>query len=127
MTNPGSTKPIDASVPAAEAMVWTMLFSKIDECRNPRSSAIEMTAAGIEVAKVSPILSPRYRLAAVNSSVSTLPSTIPRSVSSDDEGARSVMVVMGAPGYERAAWRSRLLRARPSRSRTAEEIVHYVR
>ena len=50
---------IAASVPAAEAMVWTILFSRIEELRNQRSTAIEMTAAGIEVAKVRPTLSPR--------------------------------------------------------------------
>ncbi len=45
--------------PAAEATVWTMLFSQIVESRNARSSAIEITAAGIEVAKVIPTFSPR--------------------------------------------------------------------
>ncbi len=47
------------SVPAAEAIVWTMLFSWIVELRNAFSTAIEMTAAGIEVANVMPILRPR--------------------------------------------------------------------
>ena len=48
ITSPGSTKMIAASVPAAEATVWTMLFSRIVESRNARSTAIEITAAGIE-------------------------------------------------------------------------------
>ena len=73
---------IAASVPAAEATVWTMLFSRIEAPRKARSTAIEITAAGIEVANVSPILSPRYTLAAVNSSVMTPPSRMPRRVSS---------------------------------------------
>ena len=47
------------SVPAAEATVWTMLFSRIDESRTMLRSAIEMTAAGIEEANVSPTLRPR--------------------------------------------------------------------
>ena len=47
------------SVPAAEAIVWTMLFSWIVAPLKKRSTAIEITAAGIEVAKVIPILSPR--------------------------------------------------------------------
>ena len=47
------------SVPAAEAMVWTILFSWMVESRKAFSTAIEMTAAGIEVAKVMPILRPR--------------------------------------------------------------------
>ena len=47
------------SVPAAEAMVWTMLFSWIVVPENALSTAIEITAAGIEVANVIPILSPR--------------------------------------------------------------------
>jgi len=59
MMRPGSTKIVAASVPAAEAMVWTMLFSWIVAVRKARSRAIEMTAAGIEVAKVRPILRPR--------------------------------------------------------------------
>jgi hypothetical protein len=59
ITRPGSTKMIAASVPAADAIVWTMLFSRIVESLNSRSTAIEITAAGIDVAKVSPILSPR--------------------------------------------------------------------
>ena len=46
------------SVPAAEAIVWTMLFSWIVESLEGLSTAIEMTAAGIEVAKVRPILRP---------------------------------------------------------------------
>ena len=59
MTRPGRTKMIALSVPAAEAMVCTMLFSWIVAPWKKRSTAIEMTAAGIDVAKVSPILRPR--------------------------------------------------------------------
>ena len=47
------------SVPAADAIVWTILFSWIVASRNALSTAMEMTAAGIDVAKVSPILRPR--------------------------------------------------------------------
>ena len=47
------------SVPAADAIVWTILFSWMVESRNALSTAIEITAAGIEVAKVIPILRPR--------------------------------------------------------------------
>ena len=50
---------IAASVPAALATVWTMLFSRMLDDLNSRSTAIEITAAGIEVAKVSPTFSPR--------------------------------------------------------------------
>jgi hypothetical protein len=49
---------IDESVPAADATVWTMLFSQIVEVRNARKTAIDMTAAGIEDANVNPTLSP---------------------------------------------------------------------
>src|SRR3546814_16451228 len=45
-------------------------------------TAIDTTAAGIEVAKVRPTLSPRYTFAAVNSMVMRPPSRIARSVSS---------------------------------------------
>ena len=59
MMRPGSTKMIAASVPAAEAIVWTILFSRMLEFPTRRRSAIEMTAAGIEVAKVRPTFNPR--------------------------------------------------------------------
>ncbi len=59
MISPGSTKMIAASVPAALAIVWTMLFSRIVAPLKKRRIAIEITAAGIDVAKVSPTLSPR--------------------------------------------------------------------
>jgi hypothetical protein len=50
---------IEDSVPAAEATVCTMLFSWIVAPLSARSTAIEITAAGIEVANVSPALSPK--------------------------------------------------------------------
>ncbi len=59
ITSPGSTKMIADSVPAADATVCTMLFSRIDESRTALSTAIEITAAGIDDANVSPTLSPR--------------------------------------------------------------------
>jgi hypothetical protein len=59
ITSPGSTKMIADSVPAADATVWTMLFSRIEESRTLARIAIEMTAAGIDDAKVRPTLSPR--------------------------------------------------------------------
>ena len=59
ITRPGNTKMIDDSVPAAEATVWTMLFSRIVAPRKALSTAIEITAAGIDDAKVSPTFSPR--------------------------------------------------------------------
>ena len=50
---------IAESVPAADATVCTMLFSRIDESLNAARTAIEMTAAGIDEAKVSPTRRPR--------------------------------------------------------------------
>ncbi len=47
------------SVPAADATVCTMLFSRIVAPLKAESTAIEITAAGIEVAKVSPTFNPR--------------------------------------------------------------------
>ena len=82
ITSPGSTKMIADSVPAAEATVCTMLFSCTVEFLNPRSMAIEITAAGIEVAKVRPAFRPKNTLAAVNTSVITMPMIRPRTVSS---------------------------------------------
>ena len=40
---------MEESVPAAEATVWTMLFSWTVAFLKPRKIAIEMTAAGMEV------------------------------------------------------------------------------
>ncbi len=59
MTRPGSTKMIADRVPAALATVWTMLFSKMLEDLNSRKTAIEITAAGIDVENVRPTFSPR--------------------------------------------------------------------
>ena len=59
MTRPGSTKMIDDKVPAADATVCTMLFSRIVAPRKALSTAMEMTAAGIDDAKVSPTFRPR--------------------------------------------------------------------
>src|SRR3954469_24784514 len=62
ITSPGRTKMIADSVPAADATVWTILFSRIDESFTALSTAIEITAAGIDDANVSPTLRPRYTL-----------------------------------------------------------------
>ena len=59
ITSPGSTKIIAESVPAAEATVCTMLFSRMVESFTALRIAIEITAAGIEDAKVRPTLRPR--------------------------------------------------------------------
>ncbi len=59
MTSPGSTKMMADSAPAAEATVCTILFSRILEPENRLSTAMEMTAAGIDVAMVNPTLRPR--------------------------------------------------------------------
>ncbi len=59
ITRPGSTKMIAESVPAAEATVWTMLCSRIVASFTAFSTAIEITAAGIDDAMVRPTLRPR--------------------------------------------------------------------
>jgi hypothetical protein len=59
MSSAGSTKITDDSVPAADAWVCTRLFSRMLESRRRYSSAIEITAAGMAEAKVSPTLRPR--------------------------------------------------------------------
>ena len=82
MIKPGRTKMIDESVPAADATVCTMLFSWTVASRNPRRIAIEMTAAGIDVEKVRPALSPKYTLDAVKTNVMMIPMIRPRIVSS---------------------------------------------
>src|SRR5712691_5528280 len=82
ITSPGSTKMIAESVPAADATVWTMLFSRMDESLKTLRTAIEITAAGMDDATVRPTLSPRYTLAAVNAIVMRAPRNRPRKVSS---------------------------------------------
>src|SRR6202022_2195309 len=78
ITSPGKTKMIAESVPAAEATVWTMLFSRIVESFTALRIAIEITAAGIDEAKVRPTLRPRYTLAAVKTVVMRAPRISPR-------------------------------------------------
>ncbi len=73
---------IEPRVPAADATVWTMLFWRMPERPSAFSTAIEMTAAGIDVAKVRPTRRPRKTLAAVKISVSREPSTSAPIVSS---------------------------------------------
>src|SRR6202040_688931 len=82
MTRPGSTKMMADNVPAADATVCTMLFSWMVVPLKPRSTAIEITAAGIDVAKVNPAFRPKYTFAAVKTSVIKTPSTSERSDSS---------------------------------------------
>src|SRR5215469_3122273 len=62
ITRPGNTKIIDAIAPAADATVWTMLFSRIFEPGKTLSTAMDMTAAGMDEAMVRPTFSPRYTL-----------------------------------------------------------------
>ncbi len=59
MMRPGKTKIIEERVPAADATVWTMLFSWMVASLKARRIAIEMTAAGIEVERVKPALRPK--------------------------------------------------------------------
>src|SRR6476660_7923863 len=96
MTRPGSTKMMAESVPAADATVWTMLFSRIDESRTRLRSANEVTAAGIDEANVIPTFSPRYTFAAVNTVVMAAPRSRLRNVSSRGTGGivRQVVAVV---------------------------------
>src|SRR3954469_9897179 len=59
-----------------------MLFSRIEESLTALRIAIEITAAGIDEANVSPTLRPRYTFAAVKTVVMSAPRIRPRSVSS---------------------------------------------
>ena len=59
MIRPGSTKITELIAPADEATVCTMLFSCRVTPLTRASRAMEITAAGIEVAKVRPTLRPR--------------------------------------------------------------------
>jgi len=46
------------SVPAAEVTVWKMSSSRMDESLTTLRTAMEMTAVGMDEAKVSPTSSP---------------------------------------------------------------------
>ena len=59
MSRPGRMKMMADKVPAAEACVWTMLFSRMLECWNMRRIAMEMTAAGMDDENVRPTFNPR--------------------------------------------------------------------
>jgi hypothetical protein len=48
-----------ASASPDDAAVWTILFSRMLDCRNRRRIAIEATAAGIEADTVIPAKRPR--------------------------------------------------------------------
>src|SRR5678816_607559 len=78
-----------------------MLFSWTVESLKPRSSAIEMTAAGIEVANVRPALRPKNTFAAVNTIVMITPRISPRSVISVRSSSPDFVVsVTGlSPGF----------------------------
>jgi len=69
-------------VPAAEACVCTMLFSRMLALLNSRSTDIEITAAGMADEKVSPTFRPRNTFDAVNTTVIRAPMITPRTVSS---------------------------------------------
>src|SRR5579863_836396 len=69
----------------------------MDEFLKARSTAIEMTAAGIVDANVSPTFKPRYTFAAVNTSVTTAPRTRLRAVSSTR--SFTALIVARPPPY----------------------------
>lgn len=87
ITSPGRMKITDDSVPAAEACVCTMLFSRMFVPPMARSTAIEITAAGIADENVRPTFRPRYTFDAVKITVMTAPRSMPRSVSSGSVAA----------------------------------------
>ena len=82
MSKPGRMKMIADKVPAADACVCTMLFSKMLESLNMRRIAMEMTAAGMDEENVRPTFKPKYTLDAVKITVIKAPRIIPRAVNS---------------------------------------------
>ena len=79
-------KMIADKVPAAEACVCTILFSRMLECLNMRRIAMEMTAAGMDDENVKPTFKPRYTLEAVKITVISMPRNMPRNVNSGNVG-----------------------------------------
>ena len=82
-----NTTPADTES-AADPVVCTMLFSRIDARPRARKIVIESTAMGIDALTVSPILRARYTFEAPNTSPNTTPRINARGVSSagDCEG-----------------------------------------
>ncbi len=109
ITSPGRMKITDDSVPAADACVCTMLFSRMFVPPMARSTAIEITAAGIADENVRPTFRPRYTLDAVKITVMMAPRIMPRSVNSGRgfvamcTGGRDCMPVSPGSG---GAWRA---------------------
>lgn len=73
---------MEDNVPAAEAWVCTILFSKMVDPENSRNIAIEITAAGIADENVNPTFKPRYTFDAVKMTVIKAPKIVPLNVSS---------------------------------------------
>src|SRR5215472_9017224 len=76
-----------ATASPADAMACTRLFSRMVAPPAIRRNAIEMTAAGILADTVRPAYRPRYALAAPRISARTIPSAMPRGVSSRGVGS----------------------------------------
>src|SRR6266540_7526535 len=76
-----NTTPADTES-AADPVVCTMLFSRIDARPRARKIVIESTAMGIDALTVSPILRARYTFDAPKISPSSTPSVSARGVSS---------------------------------------------
>src|SRR5215471_17087339 len=99
MTSAGIVKITPAAIEAAaDAPVWTMLFSRM--CPPPKSfnTAIDTTAAGIEDEIVRPANSPRYVLAAARIIARMIDSRIARNVSC---GEVEVVAVIRSPEARR--------------------------
>src|SRR5437773_10050277 len=75
-TTPAATESL------ADPVVWTMLFSRIEVRPRARKIVIESTAMGMEELTVSPILSARYTLEALQINPSTTPRMRARGVRS---------------------------------------------
>ncbi|MDT4834329.1 hypothetical protein FQZ97_679640 [compost metagenome] len=88
---------MEDSVPAAEACVCTILFSRMFASLNRRRTDIEITAAGMADENVRPTFSPRKTLEAVKMMVIRAPSRTPRNVSSGNVTSAGTRVgwVMG--------------------------------
>ena len=86
MTSAGSVKMTPAArLSPAEAAVWTMLFSRMLCSRKSRSTAIEITAAGIDAETVRPTFNPRYAFAPARTAERIKPSTMALAVISGSD------------------------------------------
>src|SRR5271156_369487 len=96
----------EATDSPADPIVCTMLFSRMVDLPNARSTVMDSTAMGIEAETVSPARNPTYTVTAPNSTPNSIPKTIVFSVNSASDcsgptyGRKSLPVAVGLQDFD---------------------------